>query len=271
MIQFNHAKREAMGDKRRKWTPEEIEYLEKNYATVEAKKIAKHLGRTLTAVRRQAANMGIMSYRQDDSWTKDEVQYLCDNLSTKTHAEISQALRRTRRSVSEKARALGLIKPGYGKRLTADQRQQVKAALIKGISPAAIACEYNLHRGTVNYYAASLRKEIIKAQEARTVENADKLWELTKKERLEAVRAKRQALEALKPTIITQDTNQTRDWKLSGHTYSFVYRNAQRIPGKLQQHPYMLERFTTREAAVERWSELAEEYDDVSGLKLEYR
>jgi DNA-binding CsgD family transcriptional regulator len=116
--------------KSRKWSEEELKYLEENYKKKTNKRIAKHLNRTVAAVSIKAGTLGLVTkkslvpvqkitsvIRKSDgkevkqvSWTKDETKFLKESFGKYPIAEIAEELGRSVGSVSGKASGLRLKK-----------------------------------------------------------------------------------------------------------------------------------------------------------------
>jgi IS30 family transposase len=93
----------------RKFTAEDIKYLEENSATVARSDLARHLGRERSSVSGFLKRAGLPMYNgKHRRWTKKEVSELFDLVERFGHKEIALKLGRHPQSVSTKIKALGL-------------------------------------------------------------------------------------------------------------------------------------------------------------------
>lgn len=88
-----------------KWTSEAVTYLKDYYSVEGAEHCAKHLDRTINAVRLKASRLKLQGV---DSWTPQEVVLLETYYPTKGLDYCIDVLSRTRTSVLGKAKRLGL-------------------------------------------------------------------------------------------------------------------------------------------------------------------
>lgn len=114
--------------KSRRWSEEELKYLEENYKKKTNKRIAKDLNRTIAAISIKAGTLGLVTKKslvpvqkitsvitkpdgkevKQVSWTKDETKFLKESFGKYPIAEIAKELGRSVGSVSGKASGLNL-------------------------------------------------------------------------------------------------------------------------------------------------------------------
>lgn len=101
------------------WTPEEEEYLIKNYTTEGDKTIGEVLGRSASSILKKRIQLGlfrkdyhIVDNPPDKHWTEEEDEYLVDSIDKLTYEEIGSKLNRTIKAVMVRASRLGLVTNG---------------------------------------------------------------------------------------------------------------------------------------------------------------
>lgn len=97
--------------KKRRWTREEIEFLEKAYGHVPAKTIASEINRSAGAVRKQAQIMMLTKNEYNTIWSDEEDQYLIENYKKVPIQFLMYKLHKKRDAVYRRARMLGVSKP----------------------------------------------------------------------------------------------------------------------------------------------------------------
>lgn len=94
---------------RRSWTEAEIARLRADYARIPTRQLAADLGRSFSAVRSRAKNLGLTrGVRQE--WSESEIHTLRDRYPHEVTYRIAKDLGRTERQIYAKARLLGLKK-----------------------------------------------------------------------------------------------------------------------------------------------------------------
>lgn len=97
--------------KRKLWTKEDIEYLEKNYSTVENDKICKILNISAKSLENKSYKLNLKkSSPKRKTWTKEEIEYLEKNYSNLRNDEICKILNISDDSLENKAHRLNLKK-----------------------------------------------------------------------------------------------------------------------------------------------------------------
>ena len=106
------------------WTKEDIKLLKRLYPHGNTRKIAKRLGRPLTAVRQKAYDIGLKTsiYQY---WSKEDLLELAKLYPHTPTSELAERLSRSAGSIKTKARELGLKK-------TEDYMKQIKSRPRKG-------------------------------------------------------------------------------------------------------------------------------------------
>lgn len=93
---------------RKLWTPEELDFLTKNYPSLGATKCAEHLDRSVKSVNVKASRLGLKVV-SNRNWTEEEIDFLIKNIPVSASlAEISKELGRSTQAIEQKARSLGL-------------------------------------------------------------------------------------------------------------------------------------------------------------------
>lgn len=89
-----------------RWSPEEIEFLRREYKRIGCKRVAAHLGRTVRAVQRKATTMGVTT--KEHPWTPEEEASLVVAWPKYGAACCCQFPLRTRSAVAQRAKRLGV-------------------------------------------------------------------------------------------------------------------------------------------------------------------
>ena len=93
----------------RRFTPEELEWLQQNWQLTDAE-ICAHLGRSLGTIRTKRRKLGLIGkpgYRKTD-WTQEELDYMQANWGEKTIPQIAKHIGRTVTAVRVKYKRMGL-------------------------------------------------------------------------------------------------------------------------------------------------------------------
>lgn len=90
------------------WTPEELDFLTKNYPSLGAPKCAEHLDRSVKSVNVKASRLGLKVV-SNRNWTEEEISFLAEQVPiSASFAEIAKELGRSTTAIEQKARSLGL-------------------------------------------------------------------------------------------------------------------------------------------------------------------
>lgn len=97
---------------KRKWTKEEIRFLEDNLSEMTYAELGEALGRSTQAVKTKMHKCGLPSARSGRAglWTEEEVGFLEDNFLNVTHEVIGEMMGRTLGAIRHKAVERGLTK-----------------------------------------------------------------------------------------------------------------------------------------------------------------
>ena len=93
------------------YSPEDIEYLKRNYEKTSWEELTFMLGRDRDSITNKACKLGLKRAEQREStWSFGDREYLINNYSTMTAREIGEKLGKSRFSVYHKAGKMGLRK-----------------------------------------------------------------------------------------------------------------------------------------------------------------
>jgi hypothetical protein len=92
------------------YTPEDIEYLKKNYAATSWEEMMFVLGRKKESITLKAGKLGLKRAQRPCVWTSSEEEFLRENYSTMTGSEIGEKLGKSSHSIYHKSARLGLVK-----------------------------------------------------------------------------------------------------------------------------------------------------------------
>lgn len=92
----------------KRWTQEEINFLESNFLNMSHKELGINLNRSETAIRAKCFDLNLI--KKESEWSKQELEFLKKKYSVMTQKEIAKILKRTRTAINIKASKLGLKK-----------------------------------------------------------------------------------------------------------------------------------------------------------------
>lgn len=99
----------------KKWTTEELTYLNNQYGKQDAGEIAKAIGRTKSSVQTKAAELGLKDARA--LWTAEDVAFLRENYLALGADEVARRLNKSVHGVHGKIRKAGGGRPSIGPRV----------------------------------------------------------------------------------------------------------------------------------------------------------
>ncbi len=136
----------------RLWTTREVQQIRTLGRHMEAKEIAKKIGRSVKAVGSMCERHGI-KLRELRAWTEEEGEVLRQNGSKLTCARIGKLVKRSARAVAERAKELGIDLQKRGHRhhsATHPLRVRKKYAKLRasGMAQATAARAVGVHQAT---------------------------------------------------------------------------------------------------------------------------
>lgn len=107
----------------RKWTDNELDYLNENYSNVLYSDLVKYFNRTKKAIRRKANGLGLkknkdcrsktmvcVSKKKKNAWSDNGIRFLLNNYKKMEYKDIANVLNKTEMAIRHKCSSLNLIK-----------------------------------------------------------------------------------------------------------------------------------------------------------------
>lgn len=92
------------------WTEEEIEFLIKNYSSIDNEELSNKMDRSVSSIRNKSNKLNLEKTINRKTWKDNELNFLKKNFSNLSNQELSDKLNRSIKSITKKASELKLKK-----------------------------------------------------------------------------------------------------------------------------------------------------------------
>jgi len=132
-LKLNIDSRFSTNAKAKRWTKQEVRYIEKNYTDFTIEQMSQYLGRSFMAVIQKLHEIGL---EKQQKWTEEEIQVLIDNKNLHNE-EIAQLIDRSPNAIKFKFRDLNIKR--YRRQWTKKELQQVLEYIEDGLTTEEVA------------------------------------------------------------------------------------------------------------------------------------